>query len=499
MIDVLAIVLRFFLAAVFAVAAVAKFRDREGTAEALKGFGVPDRFVPQAIYLLPVVEALCVVLLVIPATYLLGTGVAVALLIAFTVAIIVNLARGNRVPCGCFGEMSPKPIGGRTVGRNISLLAFSAYVLLAAPSTFGNARVWFDSLSPGDAKLSLAAGVVLSVLSGMTWLLVHLFDQNHVLANRLKAMENDGQPTGLEIGSEAPGFELPTTDGTTLELSHLLARRKPVVLTFTDPHCGPCQTLVPQLAVWQKSLKNVFTVGVVSRGNLEDNAAHATTHGLAEVMLQNGNEVAQAYGAPGTPTAVRVSADGTIASYVAGGVEEITSMFQTLVSEHAQAMWIQATGEEVPRPQVGLPLGTDAPSTDITDLDGNHIALLELLHTPTMLIFWSPHCSFCNGMVDSMRTIEARLPEGRSMLFATKGTVEENRFLAFRSRMVFDPNFELAAYFQATGTPAGVLVDKGKIVSYVGSGVGGVLALAEEFLELGVQPVGSPTFRPRDN
>jgi methylamine dehydrogenase accessory protein MauD len=499
MIDVIAIALRFGLAAVFAVAAVAKLRDSEGTAEALKGFGVPEKNVPQATYLLPASEGLAVLLLVIPATYVVGAVWALGLLLAFTTAIVVNLARGNRVACRCFGEMSAKPIGARTVARNVGLLAIAAYVLVAAPSTFGYARRWFESMTPEVAKLSAGMGVIVAAVAGMSWLLARLFDQNQSLIKRLEALESVGQPQGLEPGTEAPTFELPTTDGTTLQLGHLLARGKPVILTFTDPHCGPCQSLVPQLAMWQKSLTNVFTVGIVSRGEPEDNSEHATEHGLAEVMIQKHDEVAESYKVAGTPNAVRLSPEGEVESYIARGVEEITALFEQLIAEHAQNMWEQATGEEIPRPYTGLPLDTEAPDMVVHDLDGNQHRLPDLVGDPTMLVFWSPRCSFCHQIADDIRALETRLPDGRNIVFATIGTAEENRFMAFRSPMLFDPDFELGGHFHAQGTPAAVLLEKGKVASGLESGTNGVLALAEQFVGPGPQMVETPTFQPSDN
>ena len=50
-----------------------------------------------------------------------------ALLAVFTVAVALRLrATEERVPCGCFGETSPAPVGVDTLVRNILLTAMAA-------------------------------------------------------------------------------------------------------------------------------------------------------------------------------------------------------------------------------------------------------------------------------------------------------------------------------------------------------------------------------------
>ena len=499
MLDVLAFALRFILAAVFVVAAVAKLRDRDGTAEALRGFGVPDQVVPQAVLLLPAAEALGALLLLLPATYVVGAVWTLGLLLAFTTAIVVNLARGNRPACRCFGEMSAKPIGPQTVARNVGLSLLAVLVVAAAPSTLTESEAWFRSLGPELAKLSIGFAVLAAALAVQTWLLLRLRQRHEDVMSRLHALETSGQPIGLEPGTEAPPFQLATVEGKHLGLTDLVERGKPVVLTFTDPHCGPCQMLVPQLAMWQKSLANVFTVGIVSRGKMEDNLHHATEHGLTEVMVQKRDEIAQTYLVEGTPSAVRISAEGEVEGYIARGVEEISAVFETLIAEHAQSLWQKATGEEIPRPYVGLPLGSSAPDMVIHDIEGTQHQIQNLLEKPTMLVFWSPRCGYCHEIAQDLRELEARLPDNRNMLFATLGTAEENRFLGLASPMLFDPEFKLGAFFHAQGTPAAVLIEDGKVASPLQSGTDEVLALAREFIGPGPQLVDAPAFQPSKN
>src|SRR6267143_2362074 len=57
---------------------------------------------------------------------------------------------------------------------------------------------------------------------------------------------------GLKAGTPAPEFRLPRLDGRgELALSELRGRR--VLLVFSSPHCGPCNTLAPQLEEFHRA------------------------------------------------------------------------------------------------------------------------------------------------------------------------------------------------------------------------------------------------------
>ena len=54
--------------------------------------------------------------------------VAAALLVGFTILLVLRLAQGRRPPCACFGALTTKPIGWRNLVRNGVLLALAAFV-----------------------------------------------------------------------------------------------------------------------------------------------------------------------------------------------------------------------------------------------------------------------------------------------------------------------------------------------------------------------------------
>src|SRR5262249_34814662 len=51
---------------------------------------------------------------------------------------------------------------------------------------------------------------------------------------------------GLKAGASAPAFRLRDIRGNTVSLDEY--RGRPVLLVFSDPHCGPCDELAPQLS-----------------------------------------------------------------------------------------------------------------------------------------------------------------------------------------------------------------------------------------------------------
>ena len=106
---------RLLLALVFIAAAVGKLRDRPAFAETLVQFGAPRTAAAPLSILIPAVE-----LGLAPALLTTGTAPQAALLtllllLLFTGAIAVNLARGRKPACACFGAAATEPIGPGTV------------------------------------------------------------------------------------------------------------------------------------------------------------------------------------------------------------------------------------------------------------------------------------------------------------------------------------------------------------------------------------------------
>lgn len=108
---------------------------------------------------------------------------------------------------------------------------------------------------------------------------------------------------GLPAGVSAPAFVLPDSQGTrrTLEDFHGMK----VLLVFVDPACEGSRTLAARLGGARSSVSRADRQLVfVSRGRTPENRLWEDQYGLAgPVLLQQGWEVAAAYGAFATPAA----------------------------------------------------------------------------------------------------------------------------------------------------------------------------------------------------
>jgi hypothetical protein len=122
------------MAAVLAVAAVAKLVDHPGARESLKGFGVPEAAAGPLSVALPLVELTLAGLLVVPATRAAGAAGALVLLIAFTGGIARALAGGRPGDCRCFGQLTAGRAGYGALLRNVVLVALAAGVLVQEAS-----------------------------------------------------------------------------------------------------------------------------------------------------------------------------------------------------------------------------------------------------------------------------------------------------------------------------------------------------------------------------
>ncbi|MGO8948388.1 MAG: MauE/DoxX family redox-associated membrane protein [Ktedonobacterales bacterium] len=500
---------RLLLALVFLAAGTAKLADWRGSQKAITAFGLPAALAPTLGFLLPLAELAVAVALVPRPTAWWGALGALALLLLFSAGISYNLAQGRRPDCHCFGQLHSQPIGWPTLVRN-GLLAVPALLILGlGRSDPGLSTVaWLGSLSVAEFVGLALALVACAGLAAEGWLLFHLLRQNGRLLIRLDTLEgrwaSGGNGTvpapvpggGLPIGAGAPPFRLAGLYGETLTLEALRAPGTPVVLAFVDPGCGPCTALLPDLSRWQRDYMGTLTLALISRGSVEANRAKIAEHGFPSVLLQQDREVAQAYRAYGTPSAVVVRPDGTIGSALAQGADQIRLLVATtmglpavgtlaravpatMLNGHDHGNGHGGTPARAARAVVGPQVGEAAPPLVLPDLEGNLVSLADFRGEPTAVLFWNPACGFCQKMLEDLKAWEATAPEGAPhLLVVSTGTSEGNQALGLRAPVVLDQGFRSGQTFGASGTPSAVLVDaEGKIASAVAVGAPGVLAL----------------------
>jgi methylamine dehydrogenase accessory protein MauD len=324
-------------ASIFVVAGAAKLFDLAGSRRAVTDFGVPASLAGPVGVLLPLAE-LAVALALIPAsTAWWGAVGALMLLLLFVVGIGVNLARGRKPECHCFGQLHSEPAGWGTLVRNGILAAVAGFVVWQGYDSAGPSAVgWLAGLSTAQVAGLVGGLMVIGAVIAQWWFLLNLFRQNGRLLARVEGLEErlpELPPSGLPVGETAPEFKLSGLQGETLTLGSMRAPEKPVVLLFTDPNCGPCLELFPDVGRWQEDHSDKLTVAVVSRGGSDENASIASEHGLTNVLMQEDWEVSDAYGVEATPGAVLVRPDGTIGSPVLEGIGTVRDMVARTLEE----------------------------------------------------------------------------------------------------------------------------------------------------------------------
>lgn len=503
MADIL-LVARLILAVVFAAAGVTKLADQRGSRQAVAGFGVPEILAPPVALLLPLLELAVAIALLPTRTSWPASLAAGALLVLFIVGMGINLLRGRTPDCHCFGQLHSEPIGAGTIARNAVLLAIAGFVGIEGRSNAGtSALTWLADLNTAErVGLGLAvAGFVLLLMEG--WMLMHLLQQNGRLLVRLEALEvarpapaplSAEEPTlpvsGLPVGAPAPAFSLSGVYGETMTLQALQAGGNPTLLLFTSPGCGPCAALLPDVARWQREVRDRLTVALIATGSAEENRTKAVEHGVGNVLVQQQNEVADAYRSPGTPSAVLVGIDAIIARPMAVGSEQVRALVhEQLEGPQPEAMPMRPAAT----PDASMPstmsnghvagatlLGDLAPDFNLPDVNGHQVRLGDLRGSDTLLLFWNTGCGFCQQMLDEFKAWEDIRPaDSPRIVVFSSGPLTDIRALGLRSTVVPDPDFTYGPRLGANGTPMAVLLDAGgRVSSNVAAGAPAVMALA---------------------
>jgi len=506
--SILLLVARLLLAVVFVVAGLAKIADLKGSQKAVEGFGVPSFLAIPLGTILPFAELAVAIALIPTAWAFYGAIGAAVLLLAFIIGIGANLSVGRQPDCHCFGQLHSEPVGAPTLIRNIILAVIAGFVIWqgAAYNNVGLSAVnWITTLTAFQAVVLVVGVILVALLAVETWLLLQTMTQQGKLLIRLELLEENGggigneasNPTfGLPEDTQAPEFELPDLDGNLVSLSGILAQnadeKKAAFLVFTSPHCGPCEAMMPNYVGWQEKYADKLTMIMISQGTVEENQKKVAGYGVNYLLLQQDKEVADAYMVRGTPSGVAIRFDGGTYGKMAEGEDNILA----LLREFTDDVEVKLPNPllEVNRPSNGMmfpvppKIGEVAPDLALLDLDDNLIKLSDYRGKPTLLLFWNPGCTFCQGMLKDLlvweKEQERKPVKGTPQLLVISigGTKMDNQ-IGFKSTVVLDDTnstYSAARWFKATGTPMAILLDENGIVSSkLAEGAGEVMELAK--------------------
>jgi thiol-disulfide isomerase/thioredoxin/uncharacterized membrane protein YphA (DoxX/SURF4 family) len=481
---------RILLAGIFLLAGISKLFDRRGSREALIGFGVPEDFARWLGVVLPIAECIVAVSLLPATTAWWGAVGALSMLTLFVIGITVSLARGRRPNCHCFGQIHSAPVGWATLSRNAILGGMAAFVV-SYSSGHANPSLT-NMLTAMSASQVITSGAVVlcaALLVASVFLLIQIIRQQGRVLLRLEAMESRlSMPTeevaeplspGLPVGSLAPAFNLNRLEGGESSLDSWLDLKKPVLLFFIHPGCGPCQSLLPDISKWHRESVEKLSILLISEGSPAENASKNFDKVGPPVLLQRQREVAEAYQAYGTPAVVLVQASGTIGSPLEMGADAVRRAALRVIGWDTRA----ADGQNGRRskPPVAVESGEIDGSIPLRDTGGREIALSTVLGSrPVVLLFWNPNCGFCQKMLPELRSWDSNLGSADAgLVVISSGTVEQNRAMRLASPVLSDPESTVAGAVNAHGTPMAVLLDaQGRVASDVAAGREAVLALA---------------------
>jgi uncharacterized membrane protein YphA (DoxX/SURF4 family)/thiol-disulfide isomerase/thioredoxin len=340
--DLALLALRLGLAIVFGTAGLAKLLDRSGTRQTLVSFGAPEPLGRVGAVALPVAELAVAGALLVPGSARWGALAALGLLIVFIGGIANALAHGRSPDCHCFGQLHSTPASRRTIGRNV-VLALVAAVVAVAGSHEGELGVGLPEVV--TITVVAAVVVVLAVLPrAHSWLPEPLrarIEDDRRLTALARAASRVGlvvlggarpQAQGLPVGDSAPEFQVHDLENARVTLRELQKTHKPTLLIFSDPGCRPCLELLPEIARWQQENDKGLRIAVITSGPHPADRAENGPYTVKDVLVQQDREVQSAYAVRDTPSAVLVTADGSIGSPVAVGAEAIAALVDRIAN-----------------------------------------------------------------------------------------------------------------------------------------------------------------------
>ena len=157
-----AIVAAQLVGIVLLLAGASKLINRTDAARAVEAYGILPRALAQFLgRALPPFELLIAACLLSGLLVGLAMPAALLLLLLFSVAQTIVLARGQEVPCGCFGSSSLEPVRWMNVIRNMALATCCGVVTHEVPFRFD--FEWLPTLIAGTSGSRVSAPEVVTL------------------------------------------------------------------------------------------------------------------------------------------------------------------------------------------------------------------------------------------------------------------------------------------------------------------------------------------------
>lgn len=478
--EVILLLIRLFLAAVFITAGVGKLLDLEGSRKSVIAFGTPEDLAKTMSIAIPFAEIVFGVCLLFVSTAWIGSIGVFLFLLIFIGGMIAQIAQGKAPDCHCFGAIHSEPVSKKSLIRNVVFAVLALVLVLQGR----NQGLGLADLS-NDNALQLFLGLaIIGFLGAVVFYLKQISEQQTQIMRRIEVLEitshedrevahehhHTDPHEGLPIGSPAPDFVLPATNGREVSFENIMAQGKSMLFFYVSPTCTPCAELLPEIEAWQEDLKDNVNFVFFSSGTAAENIKKL---GDKQILLQKNREAVETYKMRWTPTAILVNAGGMIASHLAIGDTAIRELVEKIKAENLEnASLFISNGKK-------LKIGESVPDFSLADLEGKQIGAKDFQGRKTLVAFWSTTCPHCSAMMDELKNWEKEKgADAPDLIVFSDGDAEAHKDLELNSPIVLDKNYRTSEKFGMFGTPSAVLVDEnGKIVTETAIGAENIWAL----------------------
>lgn len=161
------------------------------------------------------------------------------------------------------------------------------------------------------------------VLIGLVIWGFYIVQNSDNASNRNAANASQNQHSeGLEVGSRAPDFELPSVDGNSMMLSSL--KGKKVILNFWASWCPPCRLEMPDMAKFYSDQQNngivILAVNLTDTEKSQDDVTTFMKNNniTFPVVLDEKGKAAQLYNVASIPASFIIDSQGIIQKKLVG-------------------------------------------------------------------------------------------------------------------------------------------------------------------------------------
>jgi methylamine dehydrogenase accessory protein MauD len=167
------------------------------------------------------------------------------------------------------------------------------------------------SQSRTETLILMLMAVVILLMVANIGLFIRMNQLQSQVLVALEPLQAPRVPEGLEIGTNAPDFTLPDTEGRMVSLEDLAGQK--ALLGFSSTQCPGCIGTWPHLRASSEREKDVQVV-LISRGSTGENLQLVEEQGFGFPVLTWEDAVAQDYQVPGTPFFYVIDEEGAIAN-----------------------------------------------------------------------------------------------------------------------------------------------------------------------------------------